>query len=509
MTILVSTAVVWISDKFSTLSSVKALEDEIGSRTTMAAQRLAADLHHAALEDIDYLFRRSLNKIRELVPNITRVDVYVKDGEQLKLLTTNSIADERAPEDFELTALKSGIPDTYIIEEDEGQNRIVAVKPVHLLNGKPGFVTVISSLKPVNDLLVIHSRIQLYKLFATILLLVLGITLLFRNTVYRSVYHLIGTMHLFQAGKTTVRAQVNLPGEFGELAQHLNQMLNEISQFHANMKSQIQDATEALAKRNQELESLNLMLIQTQKRLTQSERLALIGQLTATFAHEIGSPLSAVSTHLQILLENSGLPPAMLQRLKLADTEINRVCTIVENLLADIRRPDYRTRVDLIEIFEKVGHLLGPTFQARALRFDFQCDDPTALVYGNPDELQQLFLNLFNNSLDAITGEGWVRVLIARQTRMPDETHAFWRVDIQDSGSGIPNDKLEHIFEPFFTTKEFGKGTGLGLAVSREIVRRHGGRISVESRLMQGTTFMLWLPVSVETAVEPARQENC
>jgi methyl-accepting chemotaxis protein len=250
-TILVSTVVLWVSDKFSTLSSVKALEDEIGSRTTMAAQRLAADLHHAALEDIDYLFRRSLNKIRELVPNITRVDVYVKDGEQLKLLDTNSIADERAPEDFELTALKSGIPDTYMIEEDEGQNRIVAVKPVHLLGGKPGFVTVISSLKPVNDLMVIHSRIQLYKLSATILLLVLGITVLFRTTVYRSVYHLIGTMHLFQEGKTTIRAHVNLPGEFGELAQHLNQMLNEISQFHENMKNQIQDATEALAKRNQ------------------------------------------------------------------------------------------------------------------------------------------------------------------------------------------------------------------------------------------------------------------
>ena len=293
LTVVVATVVLSISDKLSILSSVKALEDEIGARTTMAAQRLAADLHHANPEEIGNRFHTSLSKIRELVPNITRVNVYIKDGEALKLLISNSFPADRPPEDFEISALKSGVPDTYMVEEDEGRRRIVSVKPVLLLGQKPGLVTVICSLKPVDDLLDIHSQTQLYMLAATILSLVIGITLLFRTTVYRSVLHLVKVMHLFQAGKTLVRAQDRLPGEFGELARHLNQMLDEISQFHESMKAQIRAATEALAKRNQELENLNLLLIETQKRLTQAERLALIGQLTATFAHEIGSPLSS------------------------------------------------------------------------------------------------------------------------------------------------------------------------------------------------------------------------
>jgi signal transduction histidine kinase len=490
------------------LNSVRALETEIGNQTTMAAHRLANDLHDAITDDINRRFHRSLNKILELVPNITRVDVYIKDGADLRLLLSNSLPDERVLEFFELNALKSGQADTYMIEDEEnGKRQIAAVYPIALLGGKPGLVTVISSLKSVSDLVTIHSRTQIYILSATILVLALGITILFRTTVYRSVHHLVNTMHLFQTGKTSVRAHEKLPGEFGELACHLNQMLKEISQFHENMKQQIQAATEALAKRNQELEGLNLLLIETQKRLTQSERLALIGQLTATFAHEIGSPLSAVSTHLQILLEDSKLHPAMLQRLKLADTEINRVCSIVENLLADIRRPDYRIAVDLCKTVENAAHLLGPTFQSRQIHFQLNCSATHAPVQGNPDQLQQLLLNLFNNAMDAISGAGSILIEIQSHIPEPPDSQRFWQIRIQDTGVGISHDKLEHIFEPFFTTKEFGKGTGLGLAVCQEIIRRHGGRISAESQPQHGTTFIVLLPQSHFPASEPIQQE--
>ncbi len=494
LTIIVATLVLWFSDKLTTLSSMRALETEIGNQTTMAAHRLATDLHDVEAKEINRRFYRSLNKILELVPNITRVDVYFKDGDELKLLVSNSLPDVRVLEFFELNALKSGQSDTYMIEDEEtGKRQIAAVYPIALLGGKPGLVTIISSLKPVSDLVTIHSRIQIYMLVASILFLVIGITILFRTTVYRSVHHLVTTMQLFQTGKTHVRAHLKLPGEFGELAQHLNIMFNELNQFHKNMKKQIQTATEALAKRNQDLESLNFLLIETQKRLTQSERLALIGQLTATFAHEIGSPLSAVSTHLQILLEDPKLSQSMVTRLKLADSEINRVCAIVENLLTDVRRPDYRILVNLQEIIEKVAHLLSPIFQSRQIEFQLIGLDKPLLIQGNPDQLQQLFLNLFNNSMDAIIGTGSLRVEIHIDTETQPEPN--WVIQLHDSGIGIPQDKLSHIFEPFFTTKEFGKGTGLGLAVCQEIVRRHGGRLSAISVFGSGTTFRLMFPI--------------
>jgi two-component system, NtrC family, sensor kinase len=494
-TLLVTTSVLWVSDKFSTLSSVKALEDEIGSRTTMAAQRLASDLRRADLEDLDQHFRRSLSLIREWVPNITRVDVHVYENHQLNLLVTNSLPAERLPEDFEVNAFKSGKADTYIVDEGEGQSRIMAVKPVALLGGKPGLVTVTSSLKPVDDLQLIHSRIQIYKLGSSIIVLVLGITLMFRSTVYRSVHHLVSIMQRFRDGNIQIRALERLPGEFGDLARHLNQMLDEISQFSENMKLQIRAATETLAWRNQELEKVNLLLIDTQKRLTQSERLALIGQWTATFAHEIGSPLSAVSTHLQILLEDAGLQPGMRERLRLADAEINRVCSIVENLLAEVRRPDARSKVNLCDLIHKVAHLLGPTFQTRQLHFNLNCQGP-AMVMGNPDQLQQIFLNLFSNAQDASAPGGTLRVKIERGSSPEPDGRIYWQVDVSDSGSGISEDKLGKIFEPFFTTKEFKKGAGLGLAVCQEIIRQHNGRMTVESQPNRGTTFSLWIPAA-------------
>jgi signal transduction histidine kinase len=388
-----------------------------------------------------------------------------------------------------------------MIDEEGSQSRYVAVNPLHLFGGKPGFVTVISSLKPVNDLVEIHNRIRMISMVATVILLVGAIGLIFRTTVYRSIRNLVTAMNRFEAGDTTVRAEERLPDEFGELARHLNHMLEEIGLFQQSLKQQIQSATEVLAQRNRELENLNLLLYETQKRLGQAERLALIGQLTATFAHEIGSPLSAVSTHLQILLEDPQLQPAIQERVRLADSEINRLCGIVENLLASSRRPYFRNVIEVQELLQKVVHLLGPMLQARRVELTLEAEGGPFRVLGNPDLLQQLFLNLFNNSLDAIQGPGRLEISL-RRVPEPASERSLIEIRIRDSGVGIPQDKLGHIFDPFFTTKEFGKGTGLGLAVSREIVQTHGGRIEVASPPSQGATFTIVLPEFVAAESE-------
>jgi len=505
LTVVIATVVLIVSDHLSTLSSVRALEKEIGAQTTMAVPRMALALMHAAPENIHHRFRLSLSKITEVVPNITRVDIYQQDGAQIRLVISSSLPEVRELEDFELEALKTGTPDTYMIEDEDGSKMIAAVNPTHLLDGKPAFITVLSTLKPVGDLMKVRSRIRLYTLLANIGLLAAAIALLFRTTVYRSVSHLVKTMHLFLAGQTSVRAQGKLPGEFGELARHLNFMLQEISEFHNHMKQQIQAATEVLAKRNQELENLNLLLFETQKRLVQSERLALVGQLTATFAHEIGSPLSALSTHLQILLEDPRLETAACDRLRLADSEINRVCGIVENLLANTRRRvDQRVPVDVSDIIRKVAHLLGPLLQSRQVAFSLEGEHGPQLILGQADQMQQLFLNMFNNSLDAIHDHrGFIRVAIHRHADAASG-HPGFEIMIRDSGIGIAPDKLPQIFEPFFTTKEFGKGTGLGLAVCQEIVHRHGGRIQADSLPGESAVFTLWLPEYVHETAVPA-----
>jgi two-component system, NtrC family, sensor kinase len=220
----------------------------------------------------------------------------------------------------------------------------------------------------------------------------------------------------------------------------------------------------------------------------------LVGQLTATFAHEIGSPLSAISTHLQILLEDPQLDPKVRNRLHLTNNQIDRVCSIVESLLMSTHRSTRRVTVELEEMVYKVFYLLEPTMESRQIAFSFRGSDGPFLVEGDPDQLQQLFLNLFNNSLDAIQGAGSLSVEIRREAPPEKNGEAYFHIDVRDSGIGISASRLDHIFEPFFTTKEFGKGSGLGLAVSKEIVRHHEGQISVVSSLGRGTCFTICLP---------------
>jgi signal transduction histidine kinase len=364
----------------------------------------------------------------------------------------------------------------------------------------------------VDDILMAHSRIRLYSLLANMVLLVGAITLLFRTAVYRSVLHLVEVMGRFKRGDSSARAKENLTGEFRELARSFNGMLEEIQRSKENLQQQIEEATEVLAQQNRELYELNLQLYEAQRLLGQAERLALVGQLAATLAHEIGSPLSAVSTHLQMLLEDPQLDSRVINRLRLANEQIDRVCGIVENLLSAARQAPRRVPVDLEATVSKVAQLLGPTLEARRIRFQMQGEGGPFLMEGDPDQLQQLFLNLFNNSLDAIFDSGTLSIQVRR--RPPNESllQPHFQVEVSDSGVGIPAEEIEHIFDPFFTTKELGKGSGLGLAVCEEIVTRHGGRISVVSQPGRGTRFTILLPEiasnGASSLVQMARKER-
>lgn len=492
--IVISASVLTLTEWLATLSSIRAIENSVQKQTARAARRLAIDFSPLRSTDFPPEYQNEVREILELEPNVVRVDVYAQIDNSLKLVQSSSPRGDRTPEGREINACHNNQADTFMIGEGFSK-KIFSTYPLQFRNGQRGIVTVISSLWPVNDILSTHFRIRLYSVLGTTILLVLAIVLVFRASVYRSVRQLVGVMRRFKLGEVSARAQENLPGEFGDLACNFNDMLGEIQGFNVHLKQQVEAATGELSRRNRELQQLNLQIYGTRKQLNQAERLALVGQLTATFAHEIGSPLSAVATHLQILLEDPQIDPRVRDRLRLANDQIDRVCGIVENLLKTTRQTAQRIPVELGEIIGKVAFLLRPTMESRQVRFEFHSSGKPCLTEGDPDLLQRLFLNLFNNSLDAISESGLVSVRISRPAH-DDRNGAprFFQIEVRDSGIGIPHDRLDHIFEPFFTTKDFGKGTGLGLAVCKDIVRQHGGRISVASATGSGTCFTILLP---------------
>jgi len=423
----------------------------------------------------------------------------------LKLLDSTSSRGDRLLEGREAAAFYASRPDTFLGSE-KGSHEIFSVQPVRFANGQGGFVTLVSSVAVEQELLHSHYRILLIALIVATALLGAATTWLFRTTVVDSIRQLVETMERFRRGERRVRVKSGLKGEFNSLGKDLNYLLEEIEEFNQDLERKVQSATQELTSRNFELHQLNAQLYETQKQLSHAERLALAGQLAATFAHEVGSPLSAISTQMQMLLEDPALEQPVRKRLQFTNEQIERICKIVEGQLSMVRRSPERLLVNLDEILKKVVYLLGPTFESRKIDCQIRNDGSPCQVEGDSAQLQQLFLNLINNSVDAISKVGSIEVVLERKESRVAGAPAMIEVNLADTGIGIPSDQIAQVFEPFFTTKAASKGSGLGLVVCREIVKLHRGEIRVARSSNSGTCFQILLPEA--PALKEVRDSN-
>jgi len=174
------------------------------------------------------------------------------------------------------------------------------------------------------------------------------------------------------------------------------------------------------------------------------------------------------------------------------DVQINRCKRITHNLLRFSRRTrSVIEKVDLNSFLEEVVDLMEREARSSGIKFLTDLDENVKPVLSDPSQLQQVFLNLITNAIDAHDGKPYGTVRI---TTRADDEHQKVRILLADTGSGIPKELLGKIFDPFFTTKSVGKGTGLGLSICYSIMQRLGGSISVKSQVGQGTEFTLTVP---------------
>ena len=489
LTVLILVVTHWLT----TLTSLRTVEATVGAEAARAAARLGGFLEQTSPSEPTTEFRKQALEILELAPYVARIDFFAKVNGELKLLDSTSSRGDRVLEGRETAAFYSNRADTFLGSE-KGSHEVFSVQPVRFANGQAGFVTVVSSVEAEQEMLHAHYRILLIALLAAAALLGAATTWLFRSTVVDSIRQLVETMDRFRRGERHVRVKSGLKGEFNGLGKDLNYLLEEIDRFNQDLEAKIQRATLELTGRNLELHQLNAQLYETQKQLSHAERLALAGQLAATFAHEVGSPLSALSTQLQMLLEDPTLEPLVRKRLQFTNEQIERICLIVEGQLSMVRRSPERSLVNLNEVVKNVAYLLGPTFESREIDFQIRTDASACRVEGDPAQLQQLFLNLINNSVDAISKEGSITVVLQHKQSIPPGKPPLVEVSLSDTGVGIPSDQIPQVFEPFFTTKAASKGSGLGLVVCREIVKQHHGEIRVASSSNSGTCFQILFP---------------
>lgn len=274
-------------------------------------------------------------------------------------------------------------------------------------------------------------------------------------------------------------------------------------------KAREEAARAELAKQTENLLRANARLTELKDALGRTERLAAVGQLVASMAHEVGTPLHSIAWHLQALGEEPGLTPDMRKRIDIIDSQIARVVRIIQDLLSSTQqRKPALARLPVDRVLHPVAVLMGPSFLAKGVRFKLEASPDSAVVWGDVEQLQQVLMNLLTNALAATSPGGEVEIGIGRRQATPEERERrlerqetagadhgeMVTVAVRDTGCGMPKEHLDRAFEAFFTTKAFGTGTGLGLFLSRQILAAHGGSLTIESEVGKGTTVALALP---------------
>ena len=230
-----------------------------------------------------------------------------------------------------------------------------------------------------------------------------------------------------------------------------------------------------------------------EERVQRASRLAALGQLTQRLVHEIRNPLSAMDINLQLLQERLGSrseDPDIGRYLEIISTETRRLNQVLRNaqVFSKPESPDLET-VDLHQIIEQVLFLIQEEALRKSIEISRGLQAKRSMVKADPDQMKQVFLNLFKNSIEAMSEGGKFEVLSRN-----DGQNKIIGIELVDTGSGIPMANLQHVFDPYFTTKK--KGTGLGLSIVHNIIVQHGGTIDVSSWLGEGTIFSIILPLA-------------
>jgi len=255
-------------------------------------------------------------------------------------------------------------------------------------------------------------------------------------------------------------------------------------------------ARAALDKAYKELSQYDKRLRENQEQLIQAEKLTSLGQMAASIAHEVNNPLAGVLVYTQLLARklNSGTftKEGALESLGKMETEIIRSSRLIRSLLDFARQsPPSLREVNANEVLGRALELAAHSAQLQNIQVNKELASSLPNIMADFDQLQQVSLNLIMNALQAMPKGGQLTL----RTSAGD---GQLKIEFQDTGQGISKENMHKLFTPFFTTKEKGKGVGLGLAVAYGIIQRHKGRIEVQSKEGEGTTFTIYLPQHYE-----------
>jgi len=468
----------------------------------------------------DYKMIHELPHIRHEVeewllsrPSLMEIDIFLFSPKGWDLIVSHSKNTHRTPFTLskeQINRLKKDQPLSTLHDVEE-EKWLEVIVPLHSEARVIGGIRVVSTLNEAQSYLIKKRDRTFILTFSSILVILITLTLLFGRLVGDPIQKLIEAMSRAEKGDLEVETPIQSEDELGKLGRNFNrmlktiretheqnvQLLRQVHQFNEELTQKIEAATSELAKRNEELRLLNEALFESQRQLSQSEKLAAVGQVTAAMAHQIGTPLNSISGYIQLILQDGNLKAKDRERLEIIESQLDRLADSVKSFLSFTRQPKPQFRaLDINDVLEELIHLSEPWFLARNVRLTTHLHPNLPPLFGDPTHLQTLFLNLITNAIDAMPRGGVLTIETKPiSSQLSAEDGPWVEISISDTGIGITEDSKKRIFDPFFTTKKMGEGTGLGLAICEKIIKEHFGTVTLESEVGKGSTFFVTLPI--------------
>jgi two-component system, NtrC family, sensor kinase len=519
--------VLFLSSYLDSKLSEQAFEKDLRNQSVNLAQELAAGIAVQQIIGAPDVLNKEIETFQRLRRFLLGLEVFLS-GPQGPVLAASTLGSSRSvPEPGVWDEILEGRVSTSM--ERFQKTRIWKVTaPIRLQQEIVGAIRVSSSLENAQRLAARERRQSFSIMTAASVFIIAGLSWYLQHHVSQPIQTLGQTMAQAEAGDLGVAVQIVRHDEVGRLAVSFNRMLRKIHRgyedkvkllarienFNRELQAEVERATHELAARHEELRQAHTQFFELQRQLNRTERLAMAGQWAAMMAHDVSSPLNAISGHAQLLLQRSDLDAEVTDRLKIIEVQIARVVEVLQTLLTASAPAELTLKpIDPNQLVQGLLNLLAPILSRKQVTPSTVLAADLPAIIGDAAQLQQVLLNCLVNALDAMPNGGTLRITTQWGTEpirseVDDQTQGtivvgqhsegtgcdYIAIAISDTGMGIATEDLPHIFEPFFTTKMHGTGTGLGLSICKRIVKAHGGHIEVESRVGTGTTLRIVLP---------------
>gem|GEM_PF-3496067 len=442
--------------------------------------------------------RKEMQALMAIRHNVIRLDLMTRHEDLPRLVSSSGTP--LSPREMKAHALvHDGANEWISLREHVGKRNVLyVVVPFYHQNQRLGTVGVGISLYEANTLVRNELERTLILLFVGFLALAGILSLVIRTLVLNPLHQISGAMRKVGKGEMDPgpllepsREAYDLASAFKQMVRMLSErtrenqlLLSEVRDLNSSLTRKIEEATRELLQKNASLEEAGKEKFFLQRKLSEMERMAAIGEGLAIVAHELGNPLHSISGHIELAIEEKPLSPSLHKHLSIVQGQLDRMINVIRKLLMMSRRERTHSEPVLIsDLVSDILQLLSPRLEKSKIRVETSFPDPCPEIDSDLEGLQSILINFLENALDATGTGGTIRI------RCIEEKGSL-TLHIQDSGPGIPPESRDRIFQPFFTTKPHG--TGLGLAICRKIIDDLGGDIRMGEG--PGGHFVLTIP---------------